>query len=785
MMEHDNFHLRSSGTCHQRALSIMPRSFTLSPLVLVASTLLLLPPTEATTNTGNTQCPCISPDLSAWQDTTQTSKIRATVGAKTYLYDQTYGKASCSTWDSDKPPACALSDGQALANRPDWCTKQWCYVDNSNCGAAFAPAESSYFKTATGASANLHYSYQTCGQSNSFVTWDQQNSNAGKILVTVENTLKTLKREIEANYVTLTSMTANQTASCQDHLDLNHCNTCANTPVNTGWVGSSSKVEFSTTAAFMSDLTDPLYKCLHDQIRLQFLKVANSEYDMVNKNRIAYLYAGFQEQGNYIQWPAMQWTRNGYDPRYRPWYAMIASGPKNIIIVIDTSGSMQQANRLVLAKEAAIKVLGTLTIWDYFLVISFSSDVKGMYDHVVPATDTNKQAATNWINALATGGTTNFRSTLNIAFNRAKRATIFDGTSDPDRCFSAQCKTTILFLSDGIPDAWDPSSDGQNLRDLNPGTQFKLFTYALGVGADTSVLSQLASDHGGEMRQVSDGGNLANTMADYYKKLGDDRDINAVRWMRYTDIVSQTTLLAGCISIDDLRTTAAAKQMVAVACMDANVIASLNQLETLDGYAQFQQDYETNSRMCANGNNPFQEMTLLGCSVQWESLVVASPGTNSLKDGSEEGTKEDDGEAFILVILAVLAGIALIFLCVCLAKQFCSFGYAGSNSGGARMAPNLMNKNSMMGMQQQPTVMHPNNMTNTTNMYNPTGPSGFAHNTNSVSPRRGSSRSPRPQGTVPMQGQFNPMQYNNAPMQQNAPMHGMSNEPMIVVMQNR
>jgi Mg-chelatase subunit ChlD len=58
----------------------------------------------------------------------------------------------------------------------------------------------------------------------------------------------------------------------------------------------------------------------------------------------------------------------------RPWYVAASSGPKDIIIILDISGSMQRYNRLVLAKIAAIKIVDSLTIGDYFAVVVFSSD---------------------------------------------------------------------------------------------------------------------------------------------------------------------------------------------------------------------------------------------------------------------------------------------------------------------------------------------------------------------------------------------------------------------------
>ena len=38
---------------------------------------------------------------------------------------------------------------------------------------------------------------------------------------------------------------------------------------------------------------------------------------------------------------------NNYDPRVRPWYVAASSGPKDVILVLDVSGSMRDYGRLV------------------------------------------------------------------------------------------------------------------------------------------------------------------------------------------------------------------------------------------------------------------------------------------------------------------------------------------------------------------------------------------------------------------------------------------------------
>jgi len=621
-------------------------------------------------STGNAVCPCISPTLADWTDGA-TGMLKATVGAKEYLYDAAYGKASCLAHDSDKPPVCATSAGAVNANRPDWCAKSWCYVDPNNCAATISKAQSLFLAGST----NIYYSYQTCGASNSFTSWQSSNSEARQMLTVVENTLSRFKTDMEDHWVLLHGGTLNTTA-CSAHRDMNTCAGCPVVPAGTNWVGSYTHMDFADTGAFIQDPADVNLKCLGDSVKNQWLRIAQAEYDMISKNRVAYLYMGFATHGDYLQWPAAKWVRNDFDPRYRPWYAMIASGPKNVIIVIDTSGSMSQSSRMDLAKQAAIKVLGTLTWLDYFMVIGFSSGVQGNARHLIPASEGNIAKATTWINSLYASGSTNFVDSLGTAFDRAKRGQTFEGSEDLDRCFSAQCKSVILFMSDGVPSTWD-SNHEQNLRNLNPNptsvSGFRLFTYALGSGADTTVLARLAADHGGQLQAVSDGGNLANSMADYYKFVSGDRNTNAARWMRYTDVVSSETLLAGCVAIDDKRTGQAANTLLAVACMDANVIvAPLSQLEQLSGYAAFATSYESNSRTCAAGNNPYLEMSTLSCSSFWERPgALSCESRNCLADGSIDGggssassnsSREgsDDGGAVAVVLIAVIGGFAAI-----------------------------------------------------------------------------------------------------------------------------
>ena len=77
--------------------------------------------------------------------------------------------------------------------------------------------------------------------------------------------------------------------------------------------------------------------------------------------RIGYQYFGHQSSGGYGQWPKTDLSESSmcreYDPRFRPWYTGAATGPKDVVLVLDKSGSMATANRITLAKDAALSVL--------------------------------------------------------------------------------------------------------------------------------------------------------------------------------------------------------------------------------------------------------------------------------------------------------------------------------------------------------------------------------------------------------------------------------------------
>merc|ERR1712216_28906 len=225
-------------------------------------------------------------------------------------------------------------------------------------------------------------------------------------------------------------------------------------------------------------------------------------------------------------------------------------GPKDVVIVIDRSGSMHKSSgmqsRMDLAKEAAIAVLKTLTWVDMVSVVAFNSDVITATAQPLPATHKNLDQIKAWISGLQHDGTTNFG-----ALKTAMRFLV-DARKEKG-CWSTYCASTILFLTDGVPDkgTWQDSSIGE-LKEMNKECNdcVRIFTYALGAGADTTVTKQIADNFQGTAHSIADGGNLKDAMSRYYQSLVVERDTSLVRWVRYADALTGKTLLSGCTAID-------------------------------------------------------------------------------------------------------------------------------------------------------------------------------------------------------------------------------------------
>ena len=204
-----------------------------------------------------------------------------------------------------------------------------------------------------------------------------------------------------------------------------------------------------------------------------------------------------------------------FDPSVRPWYVAASSGPKDVILVLDTSNSMLKSGRIGIMKEAVKRVINTLGVSDFFAVVEFDTTAKYVFGSTLQrATAENKSHVLQHVDRLRAGGGTNFYNGFDMAFE------IFISSKKAES--TSGCHQAILFLTDG-----EMSDDKDTLYSLldEVRTDYLLtgesppviFTYSLGARADRVVPKQIACKFNGIWSEVKDGGDLAKSMGGYYK----------------------------------------------------------------------------------------------------------------------------------------------------------------------------------------------------------------------------------------------------------------------------
>jgi len=156
--------------------------------------------------------------------------------------------------------------------------------------------------------------------------------------------VRRLKQAVESSWTT--SPTTTPTECCQ----------IANSPKRLEYDSRfRNKVDFANLCVKVSQSAPLSRQYVADSV-LSEMKDILQQYPVIK-----WQYFG-SEEGMLANFPAFEDTADceSYDPRYRPFYVETATPePKDVVLVIDTSGSMS-GNQIVVAKAAAKTVLSTM-----------------------------------------------------------------------------------------------------------------------------------------------------------------------------------------------------------------------------------------------------------------------------------------------------------------------------------------------------------------------------------------------------------------------------------------
>ncbi|CAJ1441525.1 unnamed protein product [Effrenium voratum] len=507
-----------------------------------------------TNPTGLSSCPCVE-----WVDLS-TYKVGDEVHYKpegqstSYVYPLNYGSLQCEAHDLNLPPFC--SDDAA----PAWCTQKWCYVDPNNCQGTTA------YRSVLFANSNAFYSYATCGESNEFTTWSEtltsgSSSSVTQLVDVISGYLWSTRSRLEAEQASL-----NASGWCSHY---KQC-PCLECQQNELW---QAKADFSEVGVYPKR---ELFSCLSRPVAQSFTNIAAKEGQPLE--RIGYQYFSDHETGSYMGWPAVEWCLGEtYDPRLRPWYSSGSTGPKDVVIVVDVSGSMQLNGRALLAKRATKAVIETLEWKDFATIILFNNGISAQYSQMlVPMFDAERKNALLWLEQQVwDSGGTNFVTAMDSAFNVISSSVSAGKTS--------MCQKAILFMTDG--EAEFTSSDFARVKSSALQYSVTVFSYALGSGADATITKQLACDNRGIFYPVPDNADLASIMSRYYEYFASGVEMCSPSFTRYTDVVTGSELWPGCLPAYDR--TGDENRLLGVSCFDLNVMVDIEDMKTKTYWRDF------------------------------------------------------------------------------------------------------------------------------------------------------------------------------------------------------
>ncbi|MBA2341014.1 MAG: VWA domain-containing protein, partial [Pyrinomonadaceae bacterium] len=178
---------------------------------------------------------------------------------------------------------------------------------------------------------------------------------------------------------------------------------------------------------------------------------------------------------------------------------------KDIVFVLDTSGSMDEAGKMEKARAALLFGIRGLQSEDRFNVVSFAGEERLMAGDMIAADDAGRARGVEFVRGLRPTGGTNINAALVAAENQ------FDGSNRPKM---------IVFLTDGLPTVGETDVNRivDNARAARK-TNVRLFTFGVGYDVNTALLDKLASENGGVADYIEPQEDLEVKVSNFFLKV--------------------------------------------------------------------------------------------------------------------------------------------------------------------------------------------------------------------------------------------------------------------------
>jgi voltage-dependent calcium channel alpha-2/delta-3 len=252
------------------------------------------------------------------------------------------------------------------------------------------------------------------------------------------------------------------------------------------------------------------------------------------------------------QFPATKWKFDPvdlYDCRIRHWYITAANSPKDIIILVDNSGSMTGQKKDI-ARHIVENILETLTPNDFVNIFTFSNEIETVIDcaglQMMQANSANVREMKQSLLKINTTELANFTAALTRAFDTLNDFRDTHGGSS--------CNQAIMLISDGLPIPVDEVFEMYNWRN-KPEIPVRMFTYLIGREVpDVTNIKNMACNNRGFYVHLSTLAEVREQVLEYIpvmaRPLVLNRTHHPVVWSQvYADVIVSVIALFSFLKI--------------------------------------------------------------------------------------------------------------------------------------------------------------------------------------------------------------------------------------------
>ncbi|XP_029455286.1 inter-alpha-trypsin inhibitor heavy chain H4-like [Rhinatrema bivittatum] len=193
--------------------------------------------------------------------------------------------------------------------------------------------------------------------------------------------------------------------------------------------------------------------------------------------------------------------------------------PKNVIFVIDKSGSMS-GRKIEQTREALIKILDDINPEDQFNFVIFSSSTSAWKESLLPATEENVNSAKGYVATIPAQGGTDINEALQMAVSMLNQA-------NQDEKLPERSVSMIILLTDGQPTSGitDVKSIQQNIKKAIK-EKYTLYCLGFGFDVDYKFLEKMALENGGVARRIYEDSDSALQLQGFYQEVANPTLLN-------------------------------------------------------------------------------------------------------------------------------------------------------------------------------------------------------------------------------------------------------------------